>query len=151
YVCFNAAYRPPIPIEWRLSNVLIRQTLARDDYRRLLGEARFPRLLDDLWAQFRAFLAEVHYLQVGIVELKNLEGHVRLEMATDLEVEFRRIFRDLIGFINSHHVVEIFRPGIPKASHYSTHSTCCPSPPFPPYIFHYAPSGYLRMVLYGLL
>src|SRR5436190_15701600 len=72
YCCFNAAYKPPLSIAWRNASVFIRQSLARDEYPRLSPEERIFRLIDDLWAQFRSFLAVDHDMQLGLLQLKTM-------------------------------------------------------------------------------
>ena len=107
-------------------------------------------MLDDLWAQFRALLPPVSDLQAAVLSVRTLEGLARSELASRLEEALKQIIADIIGFLASRHVVEVFAPAPP--THYLwTHSTCCPSPPFSPYICRLPTAGYLRLVLHGLL
>jgi hypothetical protein len=150
YCCFGAAYSPPLPRIWLDETIRIRQALAHDEYPRLSPKERLPRLLDDLWAQLRALLPQTSDVQLAVLQLRTLEGQERVSRAFRLEEALGHVIADIKGFLVSRHVVEVFTPAL-NTLYSSTSSTCCPSPPFSPYICELPAAGYLRVVLHGLL
>ena len=150
FCCFTAAYKAPLPIAWRRANVRIRQELANQEYPCLSSAERMPRLLDDLWPQLWALDPILGDIQAGMLLLRTSTGQSRLDVASRLEAELNQLIKDLMGFLNSPHVLEVLRPAstVPVPS---MHSTCCPTPSFHPYVPQFLPAGNLRIILHGIL
>jgi hypothetical protein len=146
YCCLVAAYNRPLPPTWLNANVQIRQQLAHIEYPRLASIYRQSRLLDDLWPQYWAISNGFTDIQQMIISLETLKGEPRFRVITHIQTGLGRIIKELTGFINSPHVVEVFRPSstVPILS-------TNPPPPFVPYVCQFPPAGYLRTVLHASL
>jgi len=149
YCCIIAAYKLRLPKQWRSANVEIRQGLANREYAGLTPTDRQSRLLDDLWPQLRAMGPRFNDIQQSVVLMPKLEGRLRFELATRVELELRQLIKEVIDFMNSSQVQEILQSA-PTVPVISTGPTCLP-PPLVPYICQYPPAGYFRIVLYGII
>src|SRR5215471_1949264 len=77
YCCLLGAYKLLLPDAWREEDVRVRRMLAEVEYPRLSGEARIPRLLDDIWAQFLALVPKVANVLYQIPVMNKMESEER--------------------------------------------------------------------------
>ena len=147
YCCLRSAYGMLLPSQWRRENANIRQKLAIAEYPRLAPKDRKPRLLEDSWVELWNLMPRVLDILGTVPHLKTMKHQRRAQMAVFLQSKFQEFYRDLIDFINSPSVVEVFQPLSPLSMTPSKHSDCCPEPPFTPHFFQYPPAGILHLLI----
>jgi len=133
-----------LPLIWRVENIRERERLA-GDYSQISTKERKARILDDVWAQYRAKVPAFTDIIHGIAELKEKEGEVRTDAARQLELKLGRFEEDIDHFFTLPHVLEILEPAESPPVSLASHVACCPQPPFVPHYMQYPPAGMFRM------
>ena len=163
YCCSLAAYHAVLDDpHWRMENKKIRQELAHAEYPLLAAGDRKPRLLDDLWPQFRALTPALSSIVYMIPVMQKMDSKERPRVAARLMGELQRFVLDLKGFLESSHVIEVLTLQRTAKPICSQHEDCCPIPPFQPTLLQFAPAGiflcslqstqaYVRGVVYPAL
>ena len=144
YCCGLGAYKVLLPLIWRVENIRERERLA-GDYSQISMKERKARILDDVWAQYRAKVPALTDIRHGIAELKEKDGEVRTDTARQLELKLRLCEEDLDHFFALPHVLEILEPAEFPPAYLTRHVACCPQPPFVPHYMQYPPAGMFRM------
>lgn len=149
YCCFLGAFKFLLPDAWREEDVRIRQILAEVEYPRLSPEARIPRLLDDIWAQFLALIPKVSNVLCKIPVLKTMESHERIIKALQLNVQLQEFVNEAQAFLNLPLVIEALQPASSTPPYGWRHVNCCPPLPFVPHAMKYPRAGMFRIMIYA--
>ena len=144
YCCGLCGSKALLPLIWRVENIRERERLA-GDYSQISTKERKARILDDVWAQYRAKVPALTDIRHGIAELKEKDGEVRTDVARQLELKLRLFEEDIDHFFVLPHVMEILEPAEFPPVYLARHVACCPQPPFVPHYMQYPPAGMFRM------
>lgn len=146
----SVLFRPLIlPAFWVDEARRIRHELMGKDYLRFPPEARFPRLLDDMWQDTWSTIPAYNASHLVTQSLKRLHGKQLADAVASLEENISVVWTTLDRIKKSPESAQLFEAMEVGAASYSLrHSSCCPPLPFHSVLqYAYPPAAGLDLVI----